>query len=104
MDYKVVITEDAREDLERFIRYLLFEKKNSQAAENLLKDFENTVRSLGLVAGTLKYCENPKLKKEGYKRINFMAHRYFMLYHMDGDTAIVDNLFHELQDYENKLC
>lgn len=103
MDYKVVVTEAAEEDLERFIKYLLFEKKSEQAAKNLLDDFDSTIRSLALVAGSLKYCENPKLKKEGYKRINFMTHRYFALYHIDGDAAIVDNIFHELQDYENKL-
>lgn len=27
MDYKVVVTRDAEEDLERFIKYLLIEKK-----------------------------------------------------------------------------
>ena len=29
MDYKVVMTTDAEEDLDRFIRYLLFEKQTS---------------------------------------------------------------------------
>ena len=42
MDYKVVMTIDAEEDLDRFIRYLLFEKQNSQAASNVLNDFEAT--------------------------------------------------------------
>ena len=31
MVYKVVITTDAEEDLDGFIRYLLFEKQNSTA-------------------------------------------------------------------------
>lgn len=104
MDYKVVITEDAEADLDRFIQYLLFEKRNEQAAKNLLEDFENTIHSLEQVAGSLKYCENEKLRVSGYKRMNFLAHRYFMIYHIDGDRAIVDNIFHQLQDYENKLC
>ena len=34
MDYKVVVTKDAEEDLERFIKYLIFEKKSLQAVEN----------------------------------------------------------------------
>lgn len=104
MDYKVVLTEEAEEDLDRFIRYLLFEKRNEQAAKNLLEDFESTIRSLEQVAGSLKYCENPKLKNAGYKRINFRAHSYFILYHVDDEIAIVDNIFHQLQDYENSLC
>ncbi len=103
MDYRVVITEDAEQDLDRFLRYLLFVKKSAQAAKNLLDDFEKTKQYLSHVAGSLKNCENPILKKDGYKRINFMAHRYFMLYRIKNDMAIVDNIFHELQDYQNKL-
>ena len=103
MDYRVVITIDAEEDLDRYVRYLLFIKKNEQAARNLLDDFEITKQNLSRVAGGLKYCENPRLREQNYKRINFLSHRYFMLYRLEGNMAIVDNIFHELQDYENKM-
>ena len=103
MDYKVVIASDAEEDLDGFIRYLLFEKQSTQAASNLLDDFEATKQSLSRVAGSLKLCDNPKLKEFGYRRINFLSHRYFMMYRIEGDVAIVDNIFHELQDYEKKM-
>lgn len=46
MDYKIVLMRDAEEDLDRFIAYLLFEKKSEQAARNLLNDFEVTKTSL----------------------------------------------------------
>ena len=42
MDYKVVVTSDAEEDLDRFLQYLLFEKKNEPAAGNKL--FEKCCR------------------------------------------------------------
>ena len=35
-------------------------------------------------------------------RINFEKHRYFLLYYLDDNKAIVTNLFHELEDYEEK--
>ncbi len=103
MEYKVVITEDAEADLDGYIRYLLFEKKSIQAAQNVLNDFEATKASLSKIASGLKPCDNPKLREYGYRRINFMSHRYFMLYRIEGNMAIVDNIFHELQDYENKV-
>lgn len=103
MEYKVVIASDAEDDLDGFVRYLLFEKQSTQAASNLLDDFEATKQSLSRVAGSLKLCDNPKLKEFGYRRINFLSHRYFMLYRIEGDVAIVDNIFHELQDYEKKM-
>ena len=103
MDYKIVLMKNAEEDLDRFITYLLFEKKNEQAARNLLNDFEATKTGLSNVAGSLKLCDNPKLRELGYRRINFLSHRYFMLYRIENDIVYVDNIFHELQDYENKM-
>ena len=55
------------------------------------------------VAGSLKLCDNPKLRVLGYRRINFLSHRYFMLYRIENNIVYVDNIFHELQDYENKM-
>ena len=103
MEYKIVITSDAEADLEGFIRYLLFEKRSEQAATNLLNDFEVTKRSLSRTAGSLKLCDNPKLKALGYRRINFLSHRYFMLYRIVDNVVFIDNIFHDLQDYENKI-
>ena len=103
MDYKVVMTTDAEEDLDKFIRYLLFEKQNSQAASNVLNDFEATKHALSNVAGSLILCDNPRLKALGYRKIHFLSHRYLMLYRVEGNLAVIDKIFHELQDTENKL-
>lgn len=59
MDYKVVVTRDAEEDLERFMEYLLIEKESIQAAENVLNDYDASIESLKHVAGSLKLCDNP---------------------------------------------
>lgn len=103
MDYRVVVTKDAEEDLERFVKYILFEKKNTQAAQNILRDFDATIESLKHVAGSLKLCDNPKLRRLEYRRINFLAHRFFMLYRIVENVVFVDNIFHELQDYESRI-
>ena len=103
MTYKVVVTRDAEEDLDNFIKYLITEKKNMQAAENVLNDYDATIESLKHVAGSLKLCDNPKLRQLEYRRINFLNHRYFMLYRIVDQIVFVDNIFHELQDYENKI-
>ena len=103
MTFKVLITSDAQDDLEGFIKYLIFEKKSKQAAANVMEDFEKTKETLSRVAASIKLCENSRLKKLGYRRINFKKHSYFMLYRVVEDLAIVDNIFHSLQDYENKL-
>lgn len=103
MDYKVVITIDAENDLDQFINYLIYEKKSLQSANNLLDDFDSIIESLTHIAGSLKLCDNPRLRKLGYRCINFLKYRYFMLYRIVDNLVIVDNIFHELQDYENRI-
>ncbi len=103
MDYKVVVTRDAEEDLERFIQYLIIEKESMQVAENVLNDYDATIESLKHVAGSLKLCDNPRLRQLEYRHINFLNHRYFMLYRIVDNVVFVDNIFHELQCYENKM-
>lgn len=49
MDYRVVVTKDAEDDLDRFIRYLVVEKESLQAAQNVLSDFDATIESLSIV-------------------------------------------------------
>ena len=73
MDYKIVLMKDAEEDLDRFITYLLIEKKSEQAARNLLNDFEATKISLSNVAGSLKLCDNLKLRESIFYRIDILC-------------------------------
>lgn len=96
MDYKVVVTRDAEEDLERFIKYLIIEKESMQAAENVLNDYDATIESLKHVAGSLKLCDNPRLRQFEYRRINFLNHKYFMIYRIVDNVIFVDNIFYEL--------
>lgn len=78
-------------------------RKNEQAAMNLLNDFEETKKSLAIVAEKLCFCDNPKLKELGYRCMNFLSHKYFMLYRIENNIVIIDSIFHELQDYEGKM-
>lgn len=104
MDYRVVVTKDAEEDLDQFIKYLIFEKESMEAAQNVLDDYDATIETLKIVAGSLRLCDNPRLRLLEYRRINFLNHRYFMLYRIVDDVVYVDNIFHELQDYESAMC
>lgn len=103
MAYKVFLTDDAAADLDDQIGYLMNVKKSPQAAAAVMDDFRETCGILKEIAGSLRLCENPRLKDLGYRRINFQRHRYFMMYRIVDDIAYVDDIFHELQDYENHI-
>ena len=65
-----------------------------------MADAKITARRLSKVADALKVCDNPVLKKHGYRKIKFEKHDFVMIYRIQGGQVIVDGMFHELQDYE----
>ncbi|MCR4908494.1 MAG: type II toxin-antitoxin system RelE/ParE family toxin [Lachnospiraceae bacterium] len=103
MTYNVVVSADAEEDFENILKYLLFEKNNGQAAEHFINDFENTKNRLAIMAEKIRLCTNPRLKMQGYRRMNFIEMEYFFLFRISGENVVIDNIFHRLQDYESKM-
>ena len=102
-DYKVEVTPDTEIALAKWIEYLVEVKQSIQAADNVLTDYDETLERLSTVAASLKLCENDKLAARGLRKIHFEEHRYILLYYLDGDKAVVTNMFHELEDYEEKI-
>ena len=103
MDYKVFVLDDAERDIMNYIDYLLYVIKSEQAANNVFSDYQITLGRLSSIAGSLKLCENENLAAQGYRRINFESHNYFMMYRLIGEEVFVDRIFHGLQDYERKM-
>lgn len=72
-----------------------------QAANAVWHDAIETVNELETVAGSLRKCGDPKLNELGYRKINFIHHKYVMIYRIESETAFVEAIYHQLQDYEN---
>ena len=103
MDYEVILTYPAKAQFDHVINYILCEFESEQAALSVLNDAEDTKSRLAHVAGSLKLCDDPKLRALGYRTIHFRRHRYFMLYEVADDCAYILGIYHDLQDYENIL-
>ena len=99
--FEVIISPKALSQLNDYIDYLQYTLLNDQVANNVWQDALETRNRLSKIAGSLKFCINPQLKKNGYRVIHFMRHRYLMLYRIEGSTAYVDAIYHQLQDYEH---
>lgn len=101
--YKVTITPDALDMLNQRLAYLLFVKKSEQAYDAVEEDYYDTLEELSNVAGAIQEPNEPELKSRGLKRLHFLRHKYVMLYWLDGNEAVVVYIFHETEDYLNKL-
>ena len=98
--YNVVITDHALEQLERYIDYIQYVLMDEQAADAVAVDAIETQNRLSSLAGVISPCKNDLLKSLGYHPMRFKSHRYVMLYRIDGNTAVVDAIYHQTQDYE----
>ncbi len=99
--FEVIISPKALSQLNNYIDYLQCTLLNDQAACNVWQDALETRDQLAKVAGSLKFCSHPVLKKNGYRAINFLRHRYLMIYRVESQNVYVDAIYHQLQDYEN---
>ena len=103
MEYKVVLTSQAKAHFREIIHYLCYELESRQAATNITNDFEETIDRLSMTVGSFKLCDDEVLRAKGYRTIHFRRHKYFMVYSVHNDTAYVEGIYHDLQDYENAL-
>lgn len=101
--FNVIISLKALSQLNSYIDYLQYTLLNDQAAYNVWQDALETRDQLSRVAGSLKFCAHPQLKKNGYRAISFLRHRYLMLYRVEDTTVYVDAIYHQLQDYEKSF-
>lgn len=65
MNYEVILTYPAKAQLAHAINYILCEFESEQAALNVINDAENTKSRLSHVVGSLKLCDDPKLRALG---------------------------------------
>lgn len=98
--YKVVISERAESQLSDYIEYIYFTLLNDQAARSVYQDAVETWERLSNMAGSLKYCSHPVLRKKRIQVIPFKRHQYVMLYRVEGEIVYVEAIYHQKQDYE----
>lgn len=103
MDYKIYVTDFAKEQLDSYISYIVDKLKNKQAAKAVMDDYCDTISALSICAGSLALLQDKDFRALGYRRINFFKHRYFLLYRIVKDLVIVEAIYHSLQDYKNAI-
>ena len=102
--YKVTVTPDARQDLKNAVQYIKVKLHNPVAAKSLMDDYIVTRKRLSQMAGSIRDADADSIcGRRNLKRINFARHNYFMLFLVDGDEAVVTNIFHDREDYDHKL-
>ena len=98
--YRTIITYRAKQLLNSYVDYIQYTLKDNQAADSVFLDAIDTIAKLEDVAESLQFCDSPELREMGYRKVTFLRHKYVMLYRVIGDTAYIEAIYHQLQDYE----
>ncbi|MDE6435166.1 MAG: hypothetical protein K2L07_13160 [Lachnospiraceae bacterium] len=69
MDYKVILSDSAKLQLDDILFYICMTLGNELAARSVLRDAENTMQKLAQVGGSLKICDEPELAQFGYRKM-----------------------------------
>lgn len=103
MNYKIIVTDQAEEQLDNILYYILMQFNSREGAKSVLDDVLKTYEKLRYVAGSLQLCNDKYLASKGYRKIVLEKHNYVLLYQMRDDEVYVNGIFHVSENYKDKL-
>ena len=71
MQFNVEISELAEEQYDHTLDYLANVKKNPQAVNGVMDDFDYAVEQLENMADTFGYCQDERLRAMGFHKLHF---------------------------------
>lgn len=105
MDYKLVITDQAAEQLDHIIEYLVSHFKNPSAARGLLTEIETIYCHLEKDPFAYQQCNDSFLQIKGYRKATIHHYQYVILFliHESERTVFISGIFHGRENYSQKL-
>lgn len=102
-DYNVIISDSAKQDLQKFTDYILKKYKDPFVVKNVMKDFVKTVERMRRFGDSQPILEIPSVRGKNLRVVSFKRYALKMFYEIHGDTIKIIRIKHERQDYYNML-
>lgn len=103
MDYRLVVTGKAKKQLDQLVSYLIFQIKNSQAAQHLLEEVEIVYRRLKNNPKQFPRCQDTYLWNKGYRKAVLPTMNYIIIFRIEKFQVYVLGIFHDSENYNMKL-
>lgn len=99
MSYKVIISDEAHNDIDSVLDYIVNSLKNPIAAKNLLCKLEEAYTDLAGNPFMYAYCTDSRLQKDGYRKV--VINNYVLIYRIDAtdNNVYVVRFFYGRQNY-----
>lgn len=103
MVYNLIITERAEQLLDDCVYYLIYKLKNEQAAGHLLDKIDKIYDRLEENPFQFPECRDKYLKYLGYRDAVLPDMNYVVIFKVENDNVYVLGVFHQLENYRNKM-
>ena len=103
MAYKLNVTEHAEELLDKLVYHLVYRLKNKEAAKHLLDSLEGIYDRLVENPYQFPKSRDIYLEKKGYYEAVVQQMSYIVIFDVRADIVNVVGIFHQLENYQNKL-
>ena len=103
MAYKLVVTDNAAQQVESIVDYIMYRLNNKQAAKAIIDDIEKGYTKLSIMAEMFAYCNDRYLASKNYRKLILEKHQYIILYQVRDKVVYVNGVFHMLENYREKL-
>ena len=103
MVYKLNVTEHADEQLDNLVYHLIYHLKNKQAAKHLLDCIDAIYDRLEINPFQFVECRDLRLAAKGYREAVVPQMNYIIIFDVREDRVNVVGIFHQLENYQNKL-
>lgn len=103
MEYKVVITKPAEQDLDDIVSYMVHDLAAPKAASDFLDAVADCYTNLAQMPGMYALCSNPSLNARHYRKV--VIKNYILIYRFDESekTVFILRFFYGGRDYEKLL-
>lgn len=103
MHIKLIITEHAMGLLDELVYHLLYHLRNEQDAKHLLDEIDHIYDRLEDNPYQFPESRDMCLKKKGYREAVVTQMNYMVIFSVNEDSVNVIGVFHQLEDYRNKV-
>jgi plasmid stabilization system protein ParE len=103
MGYRLIVTKNADELLDKIIYHLVFRLKNEVAAKHLLDKIDSIYDRLEINPEQFPLSRDIFLTKKGYREAIVSDMNYVIVFAIGSDVVNVVGIFHQLENYQKKL-
>ena len=103
-EYKIIITPEAEDDLDRLFAYIAFELKAPETAFNYVSDIRSELSTLSNAPKRFRIVDKEPWHSRGLRRMNARNFAVFFIVIEKEDAVYVQNVIYQKRDLPKVLA